>query len=56
MTDSVARGPYFDELQVGQLFDSAPAVTLTSGLVAAHQAITGSQLKLPPSSISTAAR
>lgn len=41
------RGPYFEELSVGQIFDSAPAVTLTSGLAAAHQALVGSRLRLP---------
>lgn len=39
-------GPYFDELTVGQVFDSAPAVTLTDGLAAAHQAILGDRLRL----------
>jgi acyl dehydratase len=43
--DSTGRGPYFDELTVGQQF-GAPAVTLTSGLAAAHQAITGNRLAL----------
>jgi acyl dehydratase len=40
------RGPYFDELAIGQRFDTAPAVTLTSGLAAAHQAIVGDRLPL----------
>ncbi|AEF42883.1 hypothetical protein AS9A_4450 [Hoyosella subflava DQS3-9A1] len=40
-------GPYFDELSVGQIFDAAPAVTLTSGLAATHQAILGTRLRLP---------
>jgi acyl dehydratase len=40
------EGPYFDELTVGQEFRSAPGVTLTSGLAAAHQAITGDRLAL----------
>ncbi len=39
------QGPFFDELTVGQEF-CAPAVTLTSGLAAAHQAITGDRLAL----------
>ena len=39
------QGPFFDELAVGQEF-SAPAVTLTSGLAAARQAITGDRLAL----------
>lgn len=40
-----ARGPYFDELQHGQEFVS-PAVTLTPGLAAAHQAIVGNRNQL----------
>lgn len=40
-------GPYFDELTVGQVFDTAPAVTLTDGLAAAHHAILGDRLRLP---------
>ncbi len=40
------EGPYFDELAVGQKFGGAPGVTLTSGLAAAHQAITGDRLAL----------
>ena len=40
------EGPYFDELAVGQEFGQAPGLTLTSGLAAAHQAITGDRLAL----------
>jgi acyl dehydratase len=39
------KGPFFDDLAVGQEF-GAPAITLTSGLAAAHQAITGDRLAL----------
>ncbi|TVS86805.1 MaoC family dehydratase [Mycobacterium helveticum] len=39
-------GPYFDDLSVGQVFDWAPPVTLSSGLAAAHQAIVGDRLRL----------
>ncbi|MDV2478409.1 acyl dehydratase [Rhodococcus zopfii] len=39
-------GPYFDDLTVGQVFDTAPAVTLTDGLAATHQAILGDRLRL----------
>jgi acyl dehydratase len=42
----LGRGPYFDELSVGQRFTGAPAITLTDGLAAAHQAITGDRLAL----------
>jgi acyl dehydratase len=44
-SDTTGRGPYFDELTVGQQF-SAPGITLTAGLAAAHQAITGDRLAL----------
>jgi acyl dehydratase len=35
------RGPAFEDLSPGQVFDTCPPVTLTDGLVAAHQAIVG---------------
>jgi acyl dehydratase len=41
------QGPFFDDLAVGQAFANAPAVTLTEGLAAAHQALTGDRLALP---------
>ena len=44
-SEVTGRGPYFDELTVGQQF-GAPAITLTTGLAAAHQAITGDRLAL----------
>ncbi|RAU97294.1 MaoC family dehydratase [Mycolicibacter senuensis] len=43
MTDA----PYFDDLHVGQVFDAAPAMTLTPGTAALHQAILGDRLRLP---------
>jgi acyl dehydratase len=43
---AASAGPYFDDLTVGQEFTGAPAVTLTEGLAAAHQAITGDRLAL----------
>ncbi|MGB2922061.1 MAG: acyl dehydratase, partial [Mycobacterium sp.] len=42
----IAGGPHFDDLQVGQVFDSSPSVTLTAGIAAAHQAILGDRLRL----------
>jgi acyl dehydratase len=39
-------GPYFDELTRGEVFDWAPAVTLSAGMAAAHQAILGDRLRL----------
>jgi acyl dehydratase len=47
--DVIVRGPYFEELRVDQVFDSAPPVTLTDGLAAAHQAIVGDRLRLASS-------
>lgn len=40
-------GPHFDDLRVGQVFDSAPSMTLTAGVAAAHQAILGDRMRLP---------
>ncbi len=40
------QAPYFDELAVGQEFTGAPGLTLTPGLAAARQAITGERLPL----------
>ncbi|PJE01753.1 MAG: acyl dehydratase [Mycobacterium sp.] len=39
-------GPYFDELNVGQVFDTAPRMTLTAGAAALHQAILGDRMRL----------
>ncbi len=44
---NTTAGPYFEDLRVGQAFDGAPAMTLTEGRAAAHQAITGDRLRLP---------
>lgn len=46
LTPVLAQGPYFDELEVGQVFDGAPPCTLTSGRAASHQAIVGDRLWL----------
>jgi acyl dehydratase len=40
------EGPHFDDLAVGDAFESAPAMTLTAGRAAVHQAILGSRLRL----------
>ncbi|UQX10852.1 MaoC family dehydratase [Candidatus Mycobacterium methanotrophicum] len=40
-------GPYFDELQSGQVFAGAPSMTLTHGMAAVHQSILGDRLRLP---------
>ena len=39
-------GPYFDDLVVGQVFDWAPAMTLSPGIAAVHQGILGDRLRL----------
>jgi acyl dehydratase len=41
-----AGGPYFDDLTVGQVFDGSPAMTLTTGVAATHQAILGDRMRL----------
>lgn len=38
--------PYFEDLAVGQVVGSAPALTLTEGHAALHQAIVGDRLRL----------
>ncbi len=40
-------GPHFEDFEVGQVFEDAPALTLTSGHAAVHQAIVGDRLRLP---------
>ena len=39
--------PWFEDLTRGQVFDDAPAVTLTSGHAALHEAAYGDRLRLP---------
>lgn len=39
-------GPFFDDLAVGQVFDSAPSMTLSAGVAATHQSILGDRLRL----------
>jgi acyl dehydratase len=43
----MSDGPYFDQLSVGRVFDTAPSMTLTEGVAAGHQAILGDRLRLP---------
>jgi 2-methylfumaryl-CoA hydratase len=40
-------GPHFEDFERGQVFDDAPALTLTSGHAAIHQAVAGDRLRLP---------
>ena len=44
--DTGGGGPHFDDLVVGKVFDSAPSMTITAGIAAAHQAIVGDRLHL----------
>jgi acyl dehydratase len=41
------EGPYFEDFEVGKVYDDAPGVTLTSGHAAAHQAVVGDRLRMP---------
>lgn len=41
-----AGGPYFEDLRVGDVVEDAPALTLTEGHAALHQAIVGDRLRL----------
>ncbi|WP_200828411.1 MaoC family dehydratase [Mycobacterium sp. 3519A] len=45
-TSALVSGPYFDDLEVGQVFDSAPSMTLSEGAAGVHQAIIGDRLRL----------
>jgi 2-methylfumaryl-CoA hydratase len=40
-------GPYFEDFKHGQVFEDAPAVTLTDGLASLHQSLSGDRLRLP---------
>jgi len=40
------RPPFFEDLTVGARFEAAPALTLTDGHAALHQAITGDRLRI----------
>ncbi|MFP6655312.1 MAG: hypothetical protein VCB25_06770, partial [Myxococcota bacterium] len=44
---NVVDSPYFEDLEVGLIFDEAPEVTLTSGHAAFHAALFGDRLRLP---------
>lgn len=39
-------GPFFDDLEVGRVFDTAPGLTLTEGRAAQHQTIVGDRWRL----------
>ncbi len=40
-------GPYFEDFATGQVFDDAPAITLTEGHAALYLALSGDRLRLP---------
>jgi acyl dehydratase len=42
----VVAGPWFEELERGQIFDKAPGLTLSTGHAAIHQALVGDRLRL----------
>lgn len=44
--DTPTAPPWFEDLPVGTVFGAAPALTLTEGHAALHQAITGDRLRL----------
>jgi acyl dehydratase len=46
ITVTEVGGPWYEELGVGQVFDSAPALTLTDGHAAVHQAVIGDRLRI----------
>src|SRR5215469_13645770 len=46
MQPPAVEGPHFEDLAVGQVFATAPGVTLWPALAVAHQAITGDRLAL----------
>lgn len=41
------EGPYFEDFTVGDDFSDVPAITITEGYAAIHQAVFGDRLKLP---------
>ncbi|MEW6476077.1 MAG: MaoC family dehydratase [Actinomycetota bacterium] len=43
----IIGGPWFEDFKPGQVFDDAPAVTLTDGLATLHQSLSGDRLRLP---------
>jgi acyl dehydratase len=46
-TSIAVGGPYFEDFEVGQVFDDAPGLTLTPGHAAVRQAVVGDRLRLP---------
>ena len=46
MTSKTIDGPFFEDLEIGQVFTEAPAATLTSGMAETHRSILGERLRL----------
>ena len=46
LSTTTVGGPFYEDIRIGDRFAGAPAVTLTDGLAAAHQAIVGGRLHL----------
>jgi acyl dehydratase len=44
--ETTVGGPFFEDLAVGDVVETAPAMTLTAGHAALHQAIVGDRLRL----------
>lgn len=44
---TVLSGPWFEEFEIGDLFNDAPSVTVTEGYTVLHQAIFGDRQRLP---------
>jgi acyl dehydratase len=45
-SDALVAGPWYEDLEVGQVFDGSPGMTLTDGHAAVHQAVLGDRLRL----------
>lgn len=45
-SETLVEGPYFDDLRVGDVVDTAPSTTLTDGLAAVHRSIIGDRLRI----------
>jgi acyl dehydratase len=41
-----SESPYFDDLDVGDIYEDTPPITMTEGLAAVHQSIVGDRLRL----------
>jgi len=46
VSGTIVGGPFYEDLSIGDVFGAAPAITLTDGHAAVHQAILGDRLRL----------